>query len=224
MLQDANIVIGTIISLLPIVNPFSTSVVFIAITKDFSEKRKNHQALLACIYMSAILIVFLIAGVIIMKFFGISIPGVRIAGGLIITGIGFGMLSPKINDNKTGDSGIKSSGDRDIAFTPLAMPMLSGPGSIAVTLGMAANVTRIIEYLAISIGIVIVAIISYTVLRGSGKVVRFLGNNGMNMLNRIMGFLLVCVGIQFIVYGVYGFITDEELSKPLIDIIRRVCS
>ncbi len=220
MFEVTSIVIGTIVALLPIVNPISSSVIFIALTKDFSEETKNHQALMACIYMSIILIVFLIAGVLIMRFFGISIPGVRIAGGLIITGIGFKMLSSNKSDKGWEPTKVEAGHESDIAFTPLAMPMLSGPGSIAVILGMAANVIKIIDYVAISIGIIIVAIISYLVFRGSTKIVRFLGVNGMNVLNRIMGFLLVCVGIQFIVYGVYGFIVDEELSKPVMEMIR----
>lgn len=220
MFEVTSIVIGTIVALLPIVNPISSSVIFIALTKDFSEETKNHQALMACIYMSIILIVFLIAGVLIMRFFGISIPGVRIAGGLIITGIGFKMLSSNKSEKVWEPTKVEAGHESDIAFTPLAMPMLSGPGSIAVILGMAANVIKIIEYVAISIGIIIVAIISYLVFRGSTKIVRFLGVNGMNVLNRIMGFLLVCVGIQFIVYGVYGFIVDEELSKPVMEMIR----
>jgi multiple antibiotic resistance protein len=222
MLEDTPIVLGTIAALLPIVNPFSTSVVFIALRKDYSEKRKNKQALMACIYMCAILIVFLVAGVLIMNFFGISIPGVRIAGGLIITSIGFGMLTSKTTEHASRESEGDATHKGDIAFTPLAMPMLSGPGSIAVTIGMAANVGGILEYAAISLGIIIVAIISLLVLRASGKIVRFLGETGMNALNRIMGFLLVCVGIQFIVLGVQGFILDEELSRPVIDMIRKI--
>ena len=89
------IALVTFVGILPIANPFSTAVVFLSITEGFSEKRRRQQARLACIYMAGILITFLLAGTLIMNFFGISIPGLRIAGGLIVAQIGFGMLNSK---------------------------------------------------------------------------------------------------------------------------------
>lgn len=213
------IILGTIAGLLPIANPFSTAVVFLSLTSNRNDVQKRNIARMTCIYMTGILLVFLIAGVLIMNFFGISLPGVRIAGGLIITGIGFGMMRPGKED-KNAIAANADEDTNDISFTPLAMPMLSGPGSIAVTIGMAAETKRILDYVAISIGIILVAAISYFVLRYSTTVVRFLGKTGMNALNRIMGFILICVGIQFIVNGVYGFFLDEHYARPIFEMYR----
>ncbi len=221
MSELITIILGTVAGLLPIANPFSTAVVFLSLTGRRSAAQKDKIARMTCLYMTGILLVFLIAGVLIMKFFGISLPGVRIAGGLIVTGIGFGMMRP--GKEEKSDIAEDAEGDTDdISFTPLAMPMLSGPGSIAVTIGMAAETTKILDYLAISAGIVLVAAISYIVLRYSTAVVRFLGKTGMKALNRIMGFILICVGIQFIVNGVYGFFLDENYARPIFEMYRNL--
>ncbi len=215
------IILGTVAGLLPIANPFSTAVVFVSLTSYRSDVQKRKIARMTCIYMTGILLVFLMAGVLIMKFFGISLPGVRIAGGLIVTGIGFGMMRPG-KEEKSSIAQEAEEDVNDIAFTPLAMPMLSGPGSIAVTIGMAAETTKIVDYIAISIGIMLVAAISYAVLRYSTTVVRFLGKTGMIALNRIMGFILICVGIQFIVNGVYGFFLDEHYARPIFEMYKNL--
>lgn len=221
MTELITIVLGTIAGLLPIANPFSTAVVFLSLTNNRSSAETEKVARMTCIYMTGILLVFLIAGVLIMNFFGISLPGVRIAGGLIITGIGFGMMRPG-KEEKSSEAEDTDENAQEIAFTPLAMPMLSGPGSIAVTIGMATETTKILDYIAITIGIVLVAVISYVVLHYSTTIVRFLGKTGMNALNRIMGFILICVGIQFIVNGVYGFFLDEEYARPIFEMYRNL--
>lgn len=205
MSDFTQILLGTIVSLLPIVNPFSVAVTFISLSKDMDDGKRNRQALLASIYMAAILIVFLIAGVLIMKFFGISLPGIRIAGGIIITYIGFRMLNLEHREPLLQGAGVKSADD-DIAFTPLAMPMLSGPGAIAVTIGMAANVGSGMDYAAESLGIIVVAVITFILLRIAGSVKRLLGDYGVIILTRIMGFLLICIGVQFVMLGILDFI------------------
>ncbi len=205
MSDFTQILLGTIVSLLPIVNPFSVAVTFISLSKDMDDGKRNRQALLASVYMAVILIVFLIAGVLIMRFFGISLPGIRIAGGIIITYIGFRMLNPQHQDPQLQSAGV-SSADDDIAFTPIAMPMLSGPGAIAVTIGMAANVGSGMDYAAESLGIIVVAVITFILLRIAGSVKRLLGNYGIVILTRIMGFLLICIGVQFVMLGILDFI------------------
>src|SRR4030043_1131149 len=87
-------VLVTLITLLPIINPVSTAILFLGISSHLNKKDRNHQIILACIYMTGILIVFLLAGHFIMVIFGISIPGIRIAGGMVIGFLGFRMLFP----------------------------------------------------------------------------------------------------------------------------------
>lgn len=210
-------VLGTFIALLPIANPFSTAVVFLALTHGYTDARRIETARQSCVYMAGVLIVFLVAGALIMRFFGISLPAVRIAGGLIVARIGFGMLSPSDAPRPVEEDGPGSG----IAFTPLAMPMLSGPGAIAVTIGMAAGAGGFAGYLGIAFGIAAVAAVSFLVLREAHRIVAFLGPVGMDALGRIMGFLLVCVGIQFIAVAIGEIVSDDGFIEPVLRAIER---
>ena len=202
-------------ALLPIANPLSTAPVFVAISRRMSDARRKQQARMAGIYMAVVLLVSLLAGALILEFFGISLPALRIAGGLVIARIGFSMLNPEA-DEKLPEKDQKAALDmREIAFTPIAMPMLSGPGSIAVTISMATEVDRPPEYVAVGAGILIVAFFSWLVLRSSTRIIGFLGSTGVNVLTRLMGLILVCIGIQFITTGVFELITDLESVQAI---------
>ncbi len=212
------LILGTIIALLPLINPLAAAPTFLAITERDTPERRNQQLRMACIYMIAILVSFLIGGTFIMGFFGISIPGLRIAGGLLVAGIGSGMLvapprDPAVQTRETEAARAK----RDIAFSPLAMPMLSGPGAIAVTLGFTSLASDWTDYAAIILGILVVAGIIYSTLRVSGRIVQLIGITGMNALTKVMGFLILCIGIQFVVNGVLGIATDPALLRSIRD-------
>lgn len=210
MLADwTNIILATFVALMPILNPFSTSALFLGMTRGDSDAKRKQQALKGCLYAFCILVTFLVAGSLIMEFFGISIPGLRIAGGLMVARIGMGMLKPAEDDENTDESLAEAAEKDDISFTPLAMPSLSGPGAIAVTVGLATTVSHWSHYLAIITGILIVVTCCWLVLRASTRIVPLLGENGMNAMSRIMGFLLLCVGVQFIVNGVIGVVVEE---------------
>jgi multiple antibiotic resistance protein len=209
------LVLGTVIALLPIINPPASAPVFLAITEGDDESWRRKQAFRGACYMTGILVVFLIGGSFIMPFFGLSLPGLRIAGGLLICGIAFSMFAPKKDDEEERLRRAEAKAKRDISFSPLAMPMLSGPGSIAVTIGFSSLATSWLDYVAIILGIIIVAVISFLVLSISSRLVSAIGTNFMSGLTKIMAFLLLCIGIQFIVNGVVGVITEPSLIKEL---------
>ncbi len=207
------LILGTVIALLPVINPLASAPTFLAITEGDSRERRLRQLRMACFYMVAILVCFLVGGTFIMGFFGISIPGLRIAGGLLVAGIGFGMLMAPPKPEPNDPAAVEARAKRDVSFSPLAMPMLSGPGSIAVTIGFTSLATQWIDYVAIIIGILTVAVISYVTLALSERVVRVIGANGMNALSKVMGFLILCIGIQFVVNGVLGIVTDPVVLR-----------
>lgn len=212
-----NIALATIVALLPIANPFSTAALFVGITGDNTPEERRHQAFMGCVYMFGILTVFLVLGSAIMQFFGISIPGLRIAGGIMVVRIGMSMLTSddiQVSAIEKREAVKKS----DVSFTPLAMPSLSGPGAIAVTIGMASAVTRVTDYIAIVIGLFLVSVLCWTTLRASTTVVHYLGATGLNAITRVMGFLLLCVGIQFIVNGIVEIVTGEEFLRRIADV------
>lgn len=210
------LILGTIIALLPLINPLASAPSFLAITEGDSHERRQQQLRNACIYMVVILVGFLVGGTFIMGFFGISIPGLRIAGGLLVAGIGSTMLMAipaEISDDDPARRAARAK--RDVSFSPLAMPMLSGPGAIAVTVGFTSLATQWLDYVAIILGIITVAIITYVTLSLSERVVTVIGANGMNALSKVMGFLILCIGIQFVVNGVRGIVTDPELINAI---------
>ncbi len=210
------IVLGTFVGLLPLINPLAAAPTFLAITEGDSPARRHEQLRKACIYMVVILISFLIAGRFIMEFFGISLPGLRIAGGMLVVGIGWNMLMGSLRGDAASEhANPEAKAKPDVSFSPLAIPMLSGPGSIAVTLGFTSLARGWFDYAAIIVGILAVAGITYGTLRLSSRVVTVVGVNGMNALTKIMGFLLVCVGIQFVVNGTIGVAGDPELARAL---------
>ena len=214
------LILGTIIALLPLINPLASAPTFLAITEGDSRERRQQQLRMACIYMVAILVGFLVGGTFIMKFFGISIPGLTIAGGLLVAGIGSSMLLGPGREVETDKQArAEARAKRDVSFSPLAMPILSGPGSIAVTIGLASLATGWVDYVAIIIGILLVALTTYVTLSLSDRVVKVIGANGMNALSKIMGFLILCIGIQFVVNGVLGIVKDPEFIHAIRDVV-----
>ena len=109
----------------------------------------------------------------------------------------------------------------DVALTPLAVPTLSGPGSIAVTIGMAAGADSLSDDFAIAAGIALVVVVSYLVLASARAVKRFLGEQGIDALTRVMGFLLVCIGVQFVGLAVVEVVTDARLLGAIVDALAR---
>jgi multiple antibiotic resistance protein len=204
-----------LITLLPIINPFSTAVLLLGISTHLTKEERNSQIKRACIYMTAILVTFLMLGHVVMVAFGISIPGIRIAGGLVIGFLGFRMLFPD-EGQITGEGRREAQEKSDISFSPLAMPSLSGPGAIAAVITMSSSINgrhgidKVFAYAGVVLAIVITAILSWLVLRGAGSLRRFLGVNGINSLSKIMGFLLICIGAQFAINGVRDLAVDVE--------------
>lgn len=208
--QFVDAVILTVSALFPIMNPFSTAPLFASLTADFDDKKRTQQALMGCIYAFGILITFLLIGSAIINFFGISISGIQVAGGLIISTIGFRMLFPA---SPVSAQSITKGEDpnRDYSFTPLAMPSLAGPGAISVVLTGSANIKLnhpddwMLVYIPVITGLVITVISAFIILRAAGSMVRFLGRSGVDAMTRIFGFLLICIGMQYLLNGINTF-------------------
>ncbi|SMC28790.1 multiple antibiotic resistance protein [Andreprevotia lacus DSM 23236] len=215
LLEIFSTILATLAALLPIANPLFAVTILPGLTAHLSEEERRKQVQRACYYMAGILITFLLAGALIMDFFSISIPGLRIAGGLVVAYIGFTMLFPHEGGSLTDAAQAEAVSRRDISFTPLAMPSLSGPGSIAVVISLSSGVHSQIGglpvwlgYAAVSTGILITAWLSWMTLRASTRLYRFLGENGINAISRIMGFLLICIGVQFLINGASDLLHD----------------
>lgn len=209
--ETVHYVLVVFMALLPIANPFSTAPLFVGLTANADDATRRKVALRAAIYMSAVLLLFLFAGVLILDFFGVTIGGLRIAGGIVIMVIGLRMLFPDPHQPEADNAEVSEEAALSMAFTPLTMPMLSGPGSIAVVITMAARVAqqktflmKVAGYVDVALGILLTAVVCWLVLRASTKVVKFLGKSGIDALTRIMGFFLVAIGVEFFHNGLKG--------------------
>ncbi len=134
-----------LVVLLPLANPLTTVALFLGLAGNMNSAERNQQSMMASVYVFAIMMVAYYAGQLVMNTFGISIPGLRIAGGLIVAFIGFRMLFPahKAHESpeaKSKSEELESEPSANIAFVPLAMPSTAGPGTIAMIISSASTV------------------------------------------------------------------------------------
>jgi len=191
--------VATFLALFPIVNPFGAIPIFFALTGDFPPAERNSTALKTAIYVIIILVVFLFFGRFVLILFGISLPVLRIAGGLIVANTAWSLVTG--NSRMTAAESNEASTKEDISLTPMAMPMLSGPGSIGVVMGLSADAGTV-SYLGIVIGIVALGFVVYLFLRLGGPLVRRLGPGAAGAINRIFGFLLLAIAVQLVCDGI----------------------
>jgi len=200
----------TIGALFPIMNPFSTAPLFLSLTATMEPSKRNRQALLACIYALGILVIFLLLGAAIIDFFGISVPGIRVAGGLIVSVIGLRMLFPAPVVSGPNTPRLQPA-EEEVAFTPLAMPSLAGPGSISVVVAASSQKRArhseqyVAVYTGVIVGMLITVVTAWVVLRTATFLARVLGPSGIDAMTRIFGFLLICIGVQFLLTGISDF-------------------
>lgn len=219
MLELLQAVATGLAMLLPIANPLTTVALLLALSTGMSERERNRQALLACCYVFAIMCVAYYAGQAVMEVFGISIPALRMAGGLIVAFIGFRMLFPQ--DKPLEAPEVESRAEElrqhrksDIAFIPLAMPSTAGPGTIALIISTAAAMkdeqpfTPWVMWTAPVLTFFLLCVIVLLCLRSAGTIIRLIGQSGVDAFARLMGFLLVCLGVQFLVNGVIDIVKE----------------
>ena len=214
-----------LLAILPIVNPLGAVPLVVSVAAHLPDQERLRQIRRACIYTFALMTGFLFAGSMIMSFFGISIPGMRIAGGMILAFLGFGMLFPGAGSSSAKDA---APGEirHDIAFTPLAMPGLSGPGTFAVVMSLSSQASaregwdRVADFAGVATAILAIALISWFVLRAAEKFNRLLGATGMVALTRLMGFLMICIGVQFIIDGLRVVMADPAIWSGLAGALR----
>jgi multiple antibiotic resistance protein len=193
--------LATFSAIFSVVNPFGAMPVFLTLTQDDTPQRRNQQAIRACFYMAGILIVFFFTGQYLLNFFGVRIQDLRIAGGLMIMKAGFDLLNSKSGGGrKISKTSVEDSIHKeDISFAPLAMPMLSGPGAIAVSIGMFSGSLKMMEIGIIIGAIILVAVTTFIILFFSTNLTRYLGKAGLEALSKIMGFIVLAIGVNFIV-------------------------
>jgi multiple antibiotic resistance protein len=193
------------VGLLAIVNPFGAVPLFISMTVDENNSQRRKTTNLVAIGVSVILLVALFFGELLLRFFGISIDSFRVGGGILVLLMAIAMLHAKTSLIRQTDEEAQESIDKEsVALVPLAMPLLAGPGAISTVILDAHKAGGIVHYLIISLGIVVLSLVVWGVLRLSPWIARRIGATGINIFTRIMGLILTAIAVEFIASGIKG--------------------
>lgn len=197
-------ILMSFLALFPLVNPVGAIPLFCTLTANGNNEYRKKMALKTSINVVIILIVFLFIGKLLLEFFGISLPVLKIAGGLIVAHTAWEMVTSK--KKLTNEETIELNNKEDISFTPMAMPMLSGPGSIGIVIGLTSEnaVSSLPYYLGFSVGIILLGLIVYILLLVSLKLFKLLGTTGIGVMSRIMGFFILAIAVEIIYQGIIG--------------------
>lgn len=187
-------------ALFSVLNPLGAVPIFVGLTQDYTKGERSRVSLLTALNVFIILIISFFIGEYVLKFFGISIDALRIAGGLIIVSSGFSLLTGKFNKTRGVNKKVESDAQtrNQIALTPLAIPMLAGPGSISLLIAFYQDYTKISEKIIAVISILAVAIVIYFILKSAHYLSKILGASGIVAISRIIGFIVIAIGVQYI--------------------------
>lgn len=191
------------IGLFALVNPVGIIPVFISLTSYQTAAARNKTNLTASLSVAIILWSSLFLGDGILQVFGISIDSFRIAGGILVVTIAMSMISGKLGEDKQNKQEKSENAIREsIGVVPLALPLMAGPGAISSTIVWGTRYNSLTHLIGFSVAIAVFALCCWGVFRLAPWLVRLLGQTGINVITRIMGLLLMALGIEFIVTGI----------------------
>lgn len=202
---DLTLYVKFFLGLVAIINPVGLLPVFVSLTSHQTELDRNQTAKVANFAVVIILLVTIFAGQHILNMFSISLSAFRIAGGSLIAIIALSMLQGKLGEvkrNKEEDR--EASAMESVAVVPLALPLMAGPGAISSVIVSAAEHGTIINLLGMSVAVIIFGLLSFTLFRMAGVIYKILGKTGINVITRLMGLIMLSIGIEIMGAGFKG--------------------
>ncbi|MDD2305054.1 MAG: MarC family protein [Prolixibacteraceae bacterium] len=194
-------------SFFTLINPLSTMPVFMTMTAGLSEKERTHTARKASIVALITIIIFALSGQLLFKFFGISVNSFRVVGGVIFFIMGMDMLQARLGQVKIKDSEVKTYVN-DISVTPLAIPMICGPGAITNSIVLMEDASTLTRKIVLFGMILLVMFITYLVFYSSSRILKLLGQTGINVMMRLMGLIVMVIAVEFFFSGLKPIILD----------------
>lgn len=187
-------------ALFSVINPLGAIPIFVGLTVDDSMGERSRISFWTAVNVFIILIISFFIGQYVLAFFGISIDALRIAGGFIIVNSGFSLLTGKFKKTRGVNKKVENDAQKrnDIALTPLAIPMLAGPGSISLLIAMYQDYKAIDQQIIACLAMVAVAAVIFLMLRSAHYLSRILGASGIVAISRIIGFIVIAIGVQYI--------------------------
>jgi multiple antibiotic resistance protein len=196
--------VGTFLALIPIANPIGAVPIFYSLTSSDTPLYRSRQARQVAINVVFVLAIFLLGGRFILEFFGISLGVLRIAGGLMIGHTAWEMVT--VRQRLSVSESTEAQDKDDISFTPMAVPLVSGPGAIGVVIGLSARADHWLDYVGCLVGIMLLGISLYICLVLGERLSKALGKNGIGAFNRVLGFFILAIAVQFVADGTLALI------------------
>ncbi len=187
-------------SFITILNPLGVMPVFMTMTAELSDKQRKQTATKAVFIAFVILLVFAFGGQLLFKFFGISVNGFRIVGGIIFFIIGYDMLHARFSKLKVEDEMVKTYAE-DISITPLAIPIIAGPGAITNSIVLMEDSNTLFLKIILILTIAVTLLITLLVLLSAGKIIKLLGETGNKIMIKLMGLIMMVIAVEFFFAG-----------------------
>ena len=201
-------------SFFTLTNPLSIMPIFLTMTDGFSDMERKAIVKRATIVSFITLVMFAVSGQLLFKFFGISTNGFRVVGGVIFFAIGWDMLQARITKVKLKEDEIKTYA-KDISITPLAIPMICGPGSITNAIVLMEEADTFWMQVVLIASIAIVYLLAFIILRAATRINKIIGETGNNVMMRLMGLILMVIAIEFFVSGIKPILIDILRQAPI---------
>ncbi len=205
------------LSLLPIVNPIGMSSVFLEMSNHLSAHDRHILAFKVAVYSASLLIVILFFGPLALSFFGLTLPFIRIAGGLLVAFTAWQMLNakPKLSEEEEEEH----VENEDPSFFPLTLPITAGAGAIAITIAVALNIDSgfsfhvVFQYFGAAVGIILMMAFVYICYRFSDTILNKIGRTGTMVVTRLSAFVLLAIGLDVIWTGLLKLIIIAKVAK-----------
>lgn len=194
-----------------IMNPIANTPVFLGLTAEDDPATRRKIAAKALIVSLLIIVVFSAGGKLIFSLFGITLPAFRIMGGILIAMVGYQMLHggehSSVQHPSEEDKRKSREAELEVAITPLAIPILAGPGTIATAMNF-ASAGGVSEFIVTVVAFVVLCVISYVFFVSGERIVKYIGDNGTKVVTRLMGLILAVIGVQMLIQGVGGAVAE----------------
>jgi len=194
-------------SFFTLINPFGTMPIFMTMTAELDSDDRTKTAKKASIVAFITIVVFAYSGQVLFNFFGISVHSFRIVGGVIFFLMGMDMLQARLGKVKVNSAEVKSYID-DISITPLAIPMICGPGALTNAIVMMEDADSIEKKMTLIIAVFLVMLLTYFILYSSSKIIKVLGQTGINVMMRLMGLIVMVIAVEFFFAGLKPILLD----------------
>lgn len=194
-------------SFFALINPLGVMPVYLSLTSELSDRERIHVATKSIIVAFLVILFFAMTGQFLFRFFHISVHSLRVVGGIIFFFIGMDMLQARLSKMEVKDTELKQKYMTDISITPMAIPILCGPGAITNAMILMEDAVNYQQQITLLAAVITVMLITYLGLLGANRIVRFLGDTINTVIMRLMGLIIMVIAVEFFFAGI----------KPLIN-------